>query len=75
MRLTRRLLKLAPANLAQGERLAAVIVFATNCPASPALLRHTGIYLHIGRRSGIPIKVSLFATTLPRFKTTLRQST
>jgi len=73
MRLIHRRLKVAPVNLAQAERLAAAIVFAMNFLASTALSPYTGIYLHIGQRSGILIKVSLFAMTSPRFETILRQ--
>lgn len=74
MRLMPKLVKLAPVNPAEVGQLAAAIVLAMRCPASTALSHHTRIHLLIGRRSGTPIKVSLFATTLLRFKTILRQS-
>jgi hypothetical protein len=72
-KLTYTLLKVASAVMVQSEQLAAVIALAMKSLVLTALLHHTATYLHTGQRSGILIKVFLFAMTSLRFKTTSRQ--
>ena len=66
-------LKIVSAVMVQSEQLAAVTALVMKSPVLIVLSYHTATYLRTGQRSGIPIKVSSFAMTLPCFKTTSHQ--